>query len=109
MDNMEVADDYQEVKDQVAILNARGEAVTEDQVVERTLRRGLEQIMEYRMDNTYYSVKWNDQKELDIYDMYSDLVGTIKPKGENFVDDFKKNDQGVWDYFNDELKTLITR
>lgn len=100
MDSMDVADDYQEVKDQVAILNARGANVTEEQVIERTLLRGLEQIMDYRMDGTFYNVKWNDKKELEIYDVYHELAGTIAPKGTSLVEDFKQDDQGLWDHFN---------
>lgn len=109
MDNMEVADDYQQVKDQVAILNARGEAVTEEEMIERTLLRGLEEILDYRMDGTFYTVKWNDQKELELYDVYHELSATIKPRGSSLIEDFKNDDQGLWDNFNLSVMAIENR
>ncbi|MCK8637938.1 hypothetical protein [Fructobacillus fructosus] len=109
MDKLDVADDYQQVKDQVAILNARGEQVTEDQVIKRTLKRSLEQILDYRMDGTFYTVAWDDQGNLALTDVYGKPAGVIKPINESLIEDFKRDDQGVWDHFNLAIMKSIAR
>lgn len=109
MDNLEVADDYQQVKDQVAILNARGENVTEDQMIKRTLKRGLEEILDYRMDGSYYTVAWDDQGNLVLTDVYNKPAGVIKPIKDSLIEDFKRDDQGVWDHFNLFIMKSIAR
>ncbi|MDF7637207.1 hypothetical protein PT274_02860 [Leuconostocaceae bacterium ESL0958] len=110
LEQMEVADDYQTVKDQVAILNARGEEVSEDDVLRRTLKAGLEEILDYRLGGTYYKVLWNEAGGLDLVDVYGERAGQINPlAGQSLQDAFRADDQGVWDRFNDELKQLVSR
>ncbi|MCO0832064.1 hypothetical protein NFX39_03025 [Fructobacillus sp. W13] len=109
MDSMDVADDYQQVKDQVAILNARGEKVTEDQVIKRTLKRGLEEILDYRMDGTFYTVQWDDEGNFELFDVYKEKAGTIKPIKDSLIEDFKADDQGVWDHFNVSIMSMVAR
>ncbi|MBS9335213.1 hypothetical protein LQZ24_03635 [Fructobacillus sp. M1-13] len=109
MDNLEVADDYQQVQDQLAILNARGEDVTEDQLIKRTLKRGLEEILDYRMDGTYYRVAWDEAGNLSLTDVYGNKAGVITPIKNSLIEDFKADDQGVWDHFNLAIMKSIAR
>ncbi|CAK8054824.1 hypothetical protein [Eupransor demetentiae] len=109
MDQLDVAEDLQTVKDQVAILTARGFDVTEDQVMADALQRGLQEMVDERLGAGYDTVKWSDKQELQIWDMYNELVGTLSPQGDSLLDDFRQNDDKIWDYFHEQLRRIVSR
>ncbi|MDF7627598.1 hypothetical protein PUF88_06730 [Lactobacillaceae bacterium L1_55_11] len=109
MDSLDVAEDWQQVLDQVAILNARGHEISVDEVAALTLKRGLQEILDNRTDGTFYTVAWDSDGNLVVYDIYRDPAATLHPKGASLTQDFKDNAAGVWDYFNDQARALVGR
>ncbi|CAH1855451.1 hypothetical protein [Convivina intestini] len=110
MDQLDIAEDLQQVKDQVAILGARGYDVTLDEAIASTLKRGLQEMIDHRTDGSYYTVKWSaNGKRLEVFDIYRDRIGQVEPESDSLVQDFHNSDQLVWNRFDIALRQLISR
>jgi hypothetical protein len=108
MDNGVVPETMAEVNDQVAMMKGRGFEIPVEEVIRETLKRGLQDMFDEKLDGNYFSVQWNEAN-FDIFGLGHSDEGHIVPKGESFVEDFKTNAANVWDYLDDESQKIVGR
>lgn len=109
MNNNEIPVNLEEVKNQVSLMKEQGFPVTDDDVIEDALLRGLQNLIDIRTDGHYYTVHWTPDKTFEIRGIGAVVEGHIQPKRDNFVDDFKNNAPLLWDYLGDQASIIVGR
>ncbi|MDR3190745.1 MAG: hypothetical protein LBT80_05990 [Lactobacillaceae bacterium] len=112
MDTNKIPETMEEVDAQVALMSERGFPVTQDDVIKEALKAGFQDIVDERMEGSYYSVRWDAEfKALEVYNFDTGLVGRAVPAdgGADFIAQFKANAMGVWFTLDKEAGKIIGR
>lgn len=108
MDNGVIPQTMAEVNDQVAMLKGRGVETPVEVVLRETIKRGLQEMFDEKLDGNYYSIEWVDEK-FDVFSLGHEFEGSVEPNGETFAQDFEKNAATTWDYLDDQAQKLVGR
>lgn len=108
MDNGVIPQTMAEVNDQVAMLKGRGVETPVEVVLRETIKRGLQEMFDEKLDGNYYSIEWVDEK-FDVFSLGHEFEGSVEPVGETFAQDFEKNAATTWDYLDDQAQKLVGR
>ncbi|QBO36303.1 hypothetical protein EQG49_07425 [Periweissella cryptocerci] len=108
MDNGVIPQTMAEVNDQVAMLKGRGHEMPVEEVIRETIKRGLQEMFDEKLDGNYYSIQWTADN-FDVFSLGHEFEGSIVPNGESFVADFIANAATTWDYLDDQAQKLVGR
>ena len=112
MDEHTIPENMSDVRDRVILMQARGFDVTEDDVIREALRAGFQDIVDYRADGAYFTIRWDDTfTELWILGVDSEIEGKAVPgeKYNSFVEQFKNDASEVWFALDSAARKAIGR
>lgn len=109
MDENKVPMTLEAVKDRVTLMDARGFKITEDEVIDQSIKEGLQAIVDELLDGEYFTVQLVNPKTFDILGIKGDLEGKILAKGSSFVQDFKDNADRLWDSLWSQADKIVGR
>ncbi|MFT8878649.1 MAG: hypothetical protein ABF913_03690 [Oenococcus sp.] len=109
MDENKVPATIEAVRDRVTLMNARGFKITEDEVIDQSIKEGLQAIVDELLDGDYFTIQLINPRTFDILGLKGNLEGQIFAKGSSFTQDFKNNADQVWDSLWDQADKIVGR
>lgn len=112
MDTQKIPEDMQDVRDRVALMAGRGFTVSEEDVIKEALKLGFQSIVDEKMDDNYYTVRWDESfHDLQVLGIDNELVGSATPKddGPDFIKQFEINATNTWFTLDKEALAIIGR
>ena len=112
MDESRIPEDMAEVQERVAVMTERGFPVKVDDVIKESLKLGLQDIVDERMEGNYYTIRWDENYfGLQLFGIDNEVIGIVKPaEGKSdYVAQFKENAANVWFQLDTEVGKIIGR
>lgn len=97
-----------ELMEQLAYLNANGQATTAPLLIMDTLLRGLQAIFDEKLEGHYYTVRQVGD-DFVVTDFMKQEVGTITNTQFNFVSAFENQAPFLWDMLEREVVKILGR
>lgn len=103
---IQVPGDMTEMRVMIEQLKDLGKETNENELIDQAVEDNAQAMLDEALEGHYYSAKLKDNL-ITIYDVLNEPVGTIKPMGTGFNQDFRENSDGLWLYMATELKRIL--